>query len=73
MMYPSSSPEFGVLFSSRDRHDQLLVSRVHPENWKNPQPSLYDLLVIGGGTGGLVAAGGAAAMGAKVALVERRL
>ncbi|WP_166397897.1 dihydrolipoyl dehydrogenase family protein [Rubrobacter marinus] len=31
----------------------------------------YDLLVIGGGTAGLVAAAGGASLGAKVALVER--
>lgn len=31
----------------------------------------YDLLVIGGGTAGLVAATGGASLGAKVALVER--
>lgn len=32
----------------------------------------YDLCVIGGGSGGLVAAAGAAILGAKVALVEKR-
>ncbi len=31
----------------------------------------YDLIVIGGGSAGLVAAGGAAALGARVALIER--
>jgi len=34
--------------------------------------NLYDLVVIGGGSAGLVAAGGAATLGAKVALVEKR-
>jgi pyruvate/2-oxoglutarate dehydrogenase complex dihydrolipoamide dehydrogenase (E3) component len=33
----------------------------------------YDLIVIGGGSAGLVAAGGAAILGAKVALVEKNL
>ncbi|HKH11029.1 MAG TPA: FAD-dependent oxidoreductase, partial [Rubrobacter sp.] len=33
--------------------------------------SNYDLVVIGGGTGGLVSAAGAASLGARVALVER--
>ena len=33
----------------------------------------YDLIVLGGGSAGLVAAGGAAALGAKVALVEKNL
>src|SRR3569623_1768114 len=32
----------------------------------------FDLCVIGGGSAGLTAAAGAAALGAKVALVERR-
>jgi pyruvate/2-oxoglutarate dehydrogenase complex dihydrolipoamide dehydrogenase (E3) component len=32
--------------------------------------SEYDLLVVGGGTAGLVAAAGGASLGAKVALVE---
>jgi len=32
----------------------------------------FDLVVIGGGSGGLVVAAGGAALGAKVALVERR-
>jgi pyruvate/2-oxoglutarate dehydrogenase complex dihydrolipoamide dehydrogenase (E3) component len=33
----------------------------------------YDLIVIGGGSAGLVAAGGAAILGAKVALIEKNL
>ena len=35
--------------------------------------AIYDLIVIGGGSAGLVAAGGAGILGAKVALVERNL
>ena len=31
----------------------------------------YDLVIVGGGTAGLVAAAGAASLGARVALVER--
>ena len=34
---------------------------------------IYDLIVIGGGSAGLVAAGGAGILGAKVALVEKNL
>ena len=34
---------------------------------------IYDLIVIGGGSAGLVAAGGAATLGARVALIERNL
>jgi len=36
-------------------------------------PGRYDLIAIGGGTAGLVAAGGAALLGARTALVERAL
>ena len=32
----------------------------------------YDLIVIGGGSAGLVAAGGAGILGAKVALIEKK-
>ncbi|MCA1604706.1 MAG: NAD(P)/FAD-dependent oxidoreductase, partial [Acidobacteria bacterium] len=34
--------------------------------------SRYDLIVIGGGSAGLVLAGGAAQLGARVVLVEKR-
>ncbi len=47
---------------------------VHPAGWINPEPAArYNLVVIGAGTAGLVAAAGAAGLGARVALVERRL
>lgn len=36
-----------------------------------PDPKKYDLIVIGGGAGGLVVASGAAQLGARVALVEK--
>jgi pyruvate/2-oxoglutarate dehydrogenase complex dihydrolipoamide dehydrogenase (E3) component len=51
-----------------------LVNLVHPPAWRNPQPApKYDLVVLGGGTAGLVSAMGAAGLGARVALVERYL
>ncbi|HEY9860162.1 MAG TPA: mercuric reductase [Candidatus Obscuribacterales bacterium] len=57
-----------------DAYNQALVEQVHPPNWENPQPAAsYNLVVIGGGTAGLVAAAGAAGLGAKVALVEKHL
>lgn len=57
-----------------DRHNQKLVSNVHPQDWKNPTPiKRYNLVVIGGGTAGLVSAIGAAGLGAKVALIEKHL
>ena len=55
-----------------DAHNQKLVSNVHPADWKNPAPApRYNLVVIGGGTAGLVSAAGAAGLGAKVALIEK--
>ncbi len=55
-----------------DAHNQKLVSNVHPPDWKNPTPApRYNLVVIGGGTAGLVSAVGAAGLGAKVALIEK--
>jgi len=50
-----------------------LLRLVHPPDWQNPPGSgTYDLVVLGGGTAGLVSAMGAAGLGARVALVERR-
>jgi len=54
--------------------DLELRHHVHPPSWINPEPAAkYDLLVLGGGTAGLVSAIGAAGLGARVALVERHL
>jgi pyruvate/2-oxoglutarate dehydrogenase complex dihydrolipoamide dehydrogenase (E3) component len=57
-----------------DEHNRLLAEHVHPPEWQNPVPDgRYNLVVLGAGTAGLVAAAGAAGLGAKVALVERQL
>src|SRR5512143_3607784 len=57
-----------------DRYNEELVANVHPPDWKNPEPrERYHLVVLGGGTAGLVTAAGAAGLGARVALVERHL
>jgi len=57
-----------------DEYNASLVANVHPADWQNPEPApRYNLVVIGGGTAGLVTAAGAAGLGAKVALVERHL
>jgi pyruvate/2-oxoglutarate dehydrogenase complex dihydrolipoamide dehydrogenase (E3) component len=57
-----------------DEHDARLLANVRPPHWSNPEPAArYNLVVIGAGTAGLVAAAGAAGLGARVALVERRL
>lgn len=57
-----------------DAFNRQLVGHVHPADWENPQTDeIYNLVVIGAGTAGLVTAAGAAGLGAKVALVERHL
>src|SRR5262245_42398363 len=57
-----------------DEHNQAVVDNVHPASWTNPAPApRYNLVVLGAGTAGLVTAAGAAALGARVALVEREL
>lgn len=57
-----------------DHHDAALLRYVHPPDWVNPKPAeKYNLVVVGAGTAGLVAAAGAAGLGARVALVERGL
>jgi pyruvate/2-oxoglutarate dehydrogenase complex dihydrolipoamide dehydrogenase (E3) component len=58
----------------RDEHNRTLLANVHPEAWTPPKPEvMYNLVVIGGGTAGLISAIGCAALGGKVALVERHL
>jgi pyruvate/2-oxoglutarate dehydrogenase complex dihydrolipoamide dehydrogenase (E3) component len=57
-----------------DEHNRTLLSNVHPAGWKNPEPAaMYNLVVLGGGTAGLISAIGCAALGGKVALIERHL
>ncbi len=66
----SGAPEVTPL----DQYNETLLANVHPPDWVNPIPARrYNLVVIGGGTAGLVSAAGAAGLGAKVALVERHL
>ena len=57
-----------------DPSDRALVALVRPADWVNPPAAKkYHLVVVGGGTAGLVSAAGAAGLGARVALVERDL
>lgn len=57
-----------------DLYNLELLRHVHPQDYVNPVPNgRYNLVVIGGGTAGLVTAVGAAGLGAKVALIEKHL
>ncbi len=57
-----------------DEYNRALAANVHPPDWVNPTPAgRYNLVVIGGGTAGLVTAAGAAGLGGRVALIERHL
>jgi pyruvate/2-oxoglutarate dehydrogenase complex dihydrolipoamide dehydrogenase (E3) component len=67
-----ASPDVSLL--PLDRYNEILEANAHPRDWKAPEPaSRYNLVVVGAGTAGLVSALGAAGLGARVALVEKRL
>jgi pyruvate/2-oxoglutarate dehydrogenase complex dihydrolipoamide dehydrogenase (E3) component len=58
----------------QDAYEQERIENLRPSGWRNPTPAArYNLVVVGGGPAGLVAASAAASMGARVALVERAL
>ena len=62
-----------------DSHNTTLLDNVHPPDWNDPKAnqsdgsSTYDMVAIGAGVGGLITAASAAAVGAKVALIEANL
>ena len=57
-----------------DRSDRILIENAHPYAHQNPQPAdIYNLVIIGAGPAGIVAARDATHFGAKVALIERNL
>lgn len=57
-----------------DAIERKRLAAVSPESWNNPETSSpYQLVILGGGSAGLAAADAAAALGARVALVERHM
>ena len=71
---PAESRAERLVLSPPDEYNRKLLDAVHPADWINPTPaSRYHLVVVGAGPAGLVAAAGAAGLGARVALIERDL
>ncbi|MEA3336295.1 MAG: mercuric reductase [Chloroflexota bacterium] len=67
-------PGPGVEVLPMDEYNRKLVANVHPADWQNPRvDGRYNLVVIGGGTAGLIGALGTAGLGGKAALIERHL
>jgi len=59
-----------------DKYNIETLNHVHPPDWVDPAPKkegsadFYDMVVIGGGTAGLITSGGFGGLGARVALIE---
>jgi pyruvate/2-oxoglutarate dehydrogenase complex dihydrolipoamide dehydrogenase (E3) component/uncharacterized membrane protein YdjX (TVP38/TMEM64 family) len=75
LLNPHHKPAtFDEMLLADDVHDRQLIDNCRPPRWSNPTPAgKYNMVVIGGGTAGLISAAGAAGLGAKVALIERNL
>ncbi|MBI5477418.1 MAG: mercuric reductase [Deltaproteobacteria bacterium] len=68
----TQSSSLALTLTPDDEHNRVLAKLTHPPQWLSPVPKgRYNLVVVGAGTAGLVAAAGAAGLGARVALIER--
>lgn len=62
-----------------DTFNTTLLDNVHPPSWTDPNVHnedgtySYDMVVIGGGTAGLITAAGSAGVGARVAMIEAHM
>lgn len=57
-----------------ESYNRELIENAHPPAWRNPDPlDQYNLVIVGAGPAGILAAHAAATLGAKVALIERDL
>jgi pyruvate/2-oxoglutarate dehydrogenase complex dihydrolipoamide dehydrogenase (E3) component len=57
-----------------DEYNRELLSQVRPADWTHPAPAgRYNLVAVGGGTAGIIAALGTAGIGGRAALIERHL
>ena len=66
------TPDLGV--HPVDEYNAELLNNVHPRAWISPAPTeRYNMVVIGGGTAGLVTAAATAGLGGRVALIESHL
>jgi pyruvate/2-oxoglutarate dehydrogenase complex dihydrolipoamide dehydrogenase (E3) component len=59
----------------QDRNNErAILDDLRPAAWQNPKPAdIYDLVILGAGPAGLSAAFDAAALNAKVALIEQKM
>ncbi len=68
------APGYQHIILPNNKYDQELITQCHPPDWINPKvEGKYNLVVLGGGTAGLVSAGGTGGLGGKVALIEKSL
>jgi pyruvate/2-oxoglutarate dehydrogenase complex dihydrolipoamide dehydrogenase (E3) component len=74
MILEGQESAIGHFLLTGDPHDRQVIENCHPPSHVNPTPiGKYNLIAIGAGAAGLVSAGGAGGLGAKVAIIERAL